>query len=159
MASSSSTPQPLRTLDETLLSPLPANKTTANLARKALVAKVLTTRILNRNAVKEVLYKAWQGYEGILISDKGPNMFLLTFKEELHVKDVIKKAPWYVMNHLVSLQYWVPEAAIAELDFSHNPFWISATTPQHNWLYLRGWDTHIDNVLICHICRNPCLRW
>lgn len=82
---------------------------------------MLTTKNLNRNAIKEILYKALQAYDRLLISDKGPNMFLFTFKDELHARDVMKKALWYVINHLLYLQYWIPEA-IAELDFNLNPF-------------------------------------
>lgn len=109
--------------DEELHSLLPASKNSLGLAKKALVGKVIAHKLVNRNVVKEILYKARQAYEGLLISDKGPNMYLFTFKEDLHARDVMKKAPWYVMNHLLSLQYWIPEDAIVELDFSL-PFWI-----------------------------------
>lgn len=119
MASSSSAPKTPLTPDETLLTPLLANRGSTYLTKHTLVAKIIT-KIRNRNAVKEILYKAWQAYEGLLISDRGPNMFFLTFTDVIHAKDVMKKSPW--CNHLVSLQYEIPKAAIAELDFPHNPF-------------------------------------
>lgn len=34
------------------------------------------------------------------------------------------KAPWYVMNHLLCLQYRIPKVSTTELDFDLNPFWI-----------------------------------
>lgn len=124
MASSSNSAEPLQVPDEVLHASLPANKHSVNIAKKALVAKIITNRVQNRNAAKKILYRAWQNYTRLLITEKGPNMFLLNFREEEQAKEVMQKTPWYVMNHLVSLQYWIPEAAVAELDFSLNPFWI-----------------------------------
>lgn len=88
-------------LDEELHAPLPANNKSVGLARKALVGRVLTSKVLNRNAIRDIIYKAWNSYEGLHISEKGSNMFLFSFKEEAHDKDVMLKAPWYVMNHLI----------------------------------------------------------
>lgn len=122
MASSFQAPTTSQASDEVHHSLLPASKNSLGLAKRAIVGKVIYHRLFNKNAVKEILYKAWQAYEDLLISDKGPYMYLFTYKDELHAKGVMKKAPWYVMNHFLSLQYWIPEAAIAELDFSLNPF-------------------------------------
>lgn len=35
------------------------------------------------------------------ISDLGQNKFLFTFEEIQHAKEVVAKAPWYVMNRLL----------------------------------------------------------
>lgn len=34
------------------------------------------------------------------------------------------KGPWYVMNHVVNLQYWIPEASVYELDYARVAFWV-----------------------------------
>lgn len=36
----------------------------------------------------------------------------------------MRKGPWYVMNHVVSLQYWIPEASVYELDFNRISVWV-----------------------------------
>lgn len=49
-------------LDEELTTLLPANKDTDGLAKKALVGQVLTNKTLNRNAVRDIIYKGWNTY-------------------------------------------------------------------------------------------------
>lgn len=36
----------------------------------------------------------------------------------------MRRSPWYVMNHLLSLQFWLPEVSPYELDFNFNSLWI-----------------------------------
>lgn len=36
----------------------------------------------------------------------------------------MRKGPWYVMNHVVSLQYGIPEASVYELDFNRISVWV-----------------------------------
>ncbi|KAJ1437907.1 hypothetical protein SESBI_03332 [Sesbania bispinosa] len=69
------------------------------LARRSLVGKILSQKLLNRGAVKSILAKAWENYDP-------------------------SKAPQYIMGHLLSLQFWVPEAAIYEVNFDKVSFWI-----------------------------------
>ncbi|KAJ1392993.1 Zinc finger, CCHC-type [Sesbania bispinosa] len=54
----------------------------------------------------------------------GVNLFLFTFENTKEMNDVLNRGPWYVMGHLLSLQCWVPEASVYEIDFSRTSFWI-----------------------------------
>lgn len=72
------------------------------------MGKVITDRPLNKGAIRSMLKKAWGDLDDLHISNVGVNMFLFTFSNEKEVKDVLSRAPWYVMNKLVSLQPWTP---------------------------------------------------
>lgn len=110
--------------EEELDTVLPTNNNALGLSRRALVGRLLTEKQLSRNAMKEIIYRAWSNYEELHILDKGRNMFLFCFKKEEDAKEVMLKSPWYVMNHLLCLQYWLPKVSVAELDFDRNPFWV-----------------------------------
>lgn len=58
------------------------------------------------------------------ILDFGKNLFLFTFKSKVEADEVLKKGPWYVMNKLISLQSWSPQAIMGEIDFSGVQLWI-----------------------------------
>lgn len=94
------------------------------LARRTLVSKILSGRFINKGAVKNILSKAWGEPAGLKITEMGHNMLTFTFSEMKEALEVIRKGPWYVMNNLVSLQFWIPDASAFELDFSLISFWI-----------------------------------
>ncbi|KAJ1426339.1 Zinc finger, CCHC-type [Sesbania bispinosa] len=93
------------------------------LAKRSIVCKVLAPKPLNKTAVKGILIKAWGEPKDIQITDMGINTFLFIFNDGNEVKEVMKKAPWFVMGYLTSLQFWIPEASIFEIDFSITSFW------------------------------------
>lgn len=94
------------------------------LARRTLVGKFASPKVLNRGAVKHIVAKAWGEPVGLEITDLGPNIFMFLFAEKQDTVEVIKKGPWYVMNYLLNLQRWIPEAAIFEINFDWVPFWV-----------------------------------
>lgn len=93
-------------------------------AKKTLVGKIIFEKILNRGAVKSIIAKAWGEPDGLKIADMGPNVFMFTFKDKGDAHEIIKRGPWYVMGHILSLQYWIPEVAAAEVDYSRVSFWV-----------------------------------
>lgn len=93
-------------------------------AKRTLVGKFMTERLVNRGAVKTIVPKAWGEPAGMEISDMGPNMFMFTFENSNGARDILKKSPWFFINHLLSLQYWIPEATMYEIEFSMVPFWV-----------------------------------
>ncbi|KAJ1394729.1 hypothetical protein SESBI_33979 [Sesbania bispinosa] len=54
----------------------------------------------------------------------GVNLLLFTFQDKKEVLEVIKKGPWFVMGHILSLQSWVPQASVYELNFNKVSFWV-----------------------------------
>lgn len=93
-------------------------------AQRTLVGKVLSEKSLNRGAIKHILSKAWGEPENLQMSDVGMNLFMFIFKEPEEAQVVLKNCPWYVMNKLLSLQQWTPQAVIKEIDFSKALFWV-----------------------------------
>lgn len=51
-------------------------------------------------------------------------MFLFTFNQEAEAVEVLKKAPWLIMNFLMCLDYWYPHVSCFDIDFEKTPFWI-----------------------------------
>ncbi|KAJ1422670.1 Zinc finger, CCHC-type [Sesbania bispinosa] len=96
----------------------------AKLAKHTLVGRILAARSLNRNAVKEILSKAWNVQEELNISDLGPNVFLFNFSDRKIAARVLEEGPWFVMGNLLSLQYWTPEATVFEINYDLVGFWI-----------------------------------
>ncbi|KAJ1417306.1 Zinc finger, CCHC-type [Sesbania bispinosa] len=94
------------------------------IAKKFLIGKILAPKLLNRGAVKSILAKAWSDYGDFQITDMGINLFLFSFIEKKEITDILQKGPWYVMGHLLSLQFWVPEAAIYDINIDRVSFWI-----------------------------------
>lgn len=90
----------------------------------ALVGKVITDRSLNRGAIKNMLGKAWGNPEGLQVSDVGFNLFLFSFNNKEDALEVLNKTPWYVMNKLISLQFWNSQMSMKEIIFSRVQFWV-----------------------------------
>lgn len=89
-----------------------------------LVGKILAEKVLNRGAVKSIITKAWGNLDGLKISDLGPNRFLFFFSKEEEKQEVRNKAPWFILNHMLSLQVWKQNSVVTEVDFSSVPFWV-----------------------------------
>lgn len=121
MASSSTSENDPEELTEVMV---PSHSKNISLARKALVGKVWTTKSLNKAVVKEIITEAWNNYVDLHVLDMGRNPFLFFFASEAHSKEVMMKSLWYVMNHLLSLQFWLLEVSPYELDLTFCSFWI-----------------------------------
>lgn len=44
--------------------------------------------------------------------------------DKREVVEVMKKSPWFIMNHLIDLQFWTPEASVFEIDYSRVSSWV-----------------------------------
>lgn len=95
-----------------------------DIAKKTLVGKFITGKLINRGAVKVIIPKAWGESEDLEVSDLGPNLFIFTFKDWKAARRVLKRSPRFVMGHLLNLQYWIPEVAMYDIDFSFVPLWV-----------------------------------
>lgn len=124
---------------------VPASTNNVALARKTLVGKVCTTRTSNKAVAKDIIYKGWN-YPDLHVSDLGKTMFLFSFSSEEHTKEVMRRSPWYVMNHLLSLQLWLPEVSPYELDFNYNSFWIQVHKVPLEYLNCKNVTTILSKV-------------
>lgn len=124
MALEASDSTSMKRLDELIIQLDVAEENVEGPALSSLAGKILTEKSLNKGAVKNILCKAWDEPQEMEISDFGKNLFLFTFKSKVEADEVLKKGPWYVMNKLVSLQSWAPQAIMGEIVFSRVQFWI-----------------------------------
>lgn len=95
-----------------------------DLANKVLVGYIRSAKIYNVKAVKDILVKAWASTPRVHITELGKNMFLFCFSKEVDAIEILRRCPWFVMNHLLCLEKWNPQVACNEIVFNKAPFWI-----------------------------------
>ncbi|KAJ1433128.1 hypothetical protein SESBI_06350 [Sesbania bispinosa] len=93
-------------------------------AQRMLVGRLITDKSPNKMAAKEILTKACSFTEELTITDLGPNVFLFNFKTAKDARRALDGGPWYVMGCLLSLQCWIPEASVHEVNFDFVGFWV-----------------------------------
>lgn len=86
--------------------------------------------MLNRNAVNDVLYKAWNNYKGLHIIDKGLSYFLFNLKEGSSCQGGNAKSSLVYAESFIMPTVLAPEVSVVELDFGFNPFWVQIHNPQ-----------------------------
>lgn len=94
------------------------------------MGKIIVSNALNKAVAttKDIIAKAWSNYDNLQIADLGFNKFLVTFSHENHSKEVMLKALWYIMNHLMCLQYWIPEVSPVNLTLPTTHFGYKSIT-------------------------------
>lgn len=92
------------------------------LVEKALVGKIKDIKVFNVKAIKEILSKAWFSSPNVHITELGHNIFLFCFPTPTEAKEVLNKAHWFVMNHLLCLEQWHPQISCKENAFNKTPF-------------------------------------
>ncbi|KAJ1394662.1 Zinc knuckle CX2CX4HX4C [Sesbania bispinosa] len=100
------------------------NMQAINLEKRTLIGRIIADKVLNKNAVKEIVSKAWNLQEELKIVDMGPNIYLFTISAVSSVKKILEGGPWFIMGHLLSLQNWVPEASVFEINYDFVKFWV-----------------------------------
>lgn len=126
MAASSSNMSPILEDDpEMLEEPLdPAPQNNNELMNRTLVGKMRSVKSLNTKAVKEVIANAWANYPGLQITEVDKNLFMFHFANEHHKEMVLKRAPWFILNHLLCLESWNPMISYQLTEFTTSPMWI-----------------------------------
>lgn len=94
------------------------------LVERDLVGKIKSRKIFNAKAVKEILSKAWLVSPNVHITELGQNMFLFCFPTPFDANEVLRRVPWFVMNHLLCLEKWHPQISYKEIPFDKSPFCI-----------------------------------
>lgn len=92
------------------------------LVSKALVGKIRSNKVLNVKAATDIIANAWSNYQGLKITELGKNLFLFSFAREEDKVEVLKRAPWVIMNQLFCLETWLPQVAYHQIEFNSSPF-------------------------------------
>lgn len=76
-----------------------------------------------------IIANAWSNYWGLQITELEKNLFLFSFAKDDDRTEVLRKAPWFIMNHLLCLESWLPHVAYHHIEFKNSPFWIQIHNP------------------------------
>ncbi|KAK7836513.1 hypothetical protein CFP56_022431 [Quercus suber] len=71
-----------------------------------LVGKILPDKVINKNAIKAILLKAWSTAKGVQIVDLSDNIYLFKFAVEGDRKRVIERGPWNIEGFPLILKPW-----------------------------------------------------
>ena len=82
-----------------------------------IVAKFLTKRTLNPEAVATTFTPIWRSKHGFKIKNLGNHIMLFTFDSETEVNTILANAPWSFDKHLMILQKYDGVSKIEDLDF------------------------------------------
>ncbi|XP_058223598.1 uncharacterized protein LOC131333208 [Rhododendron vialii] len=93
-------------------------------SRLTLVGKIISSKILNKKGVSNVITKAWRTREEVSVSAWWNNTYAFCFKSEDDLCKIISLGPWSVMGCLMVLRKWDGHKTLEEIDFSCSPFWV-----------------------------------
>lgn len=80
---------------------------TFEVARHALVGRLMTDKALNRKTVRSMIEKSWGNPKGLHIVDLNTNTYLFNFSEPQTPQRIMEEAPWNIMGCLLSLHRWL----------------------------------------------------
>ncbi|KAK4434711.1 hypothetical protein Salat_0633900 [Sesamum alatum] len=91
-----------------------------------IIAKVLSEKTLNHNAIKSTLTKAWKIPTKTHINTIGPNTLVFLLDEEDDRHRIWSQSPWSFRGNLVVSRPWFPEEALDEVDLTKIQIWVQA---------------------------------
>ncbi|KAK2662525.1 hypothetical protein Ddye_001099 [Dipteronia dyeriana] len=89
-----------------------------------LVGKILSNKMVNRNAFMRVIGKIWQVRHGVDIESIAGNMFSFQFRDEYDLDKVIYGGPWSFDNALIAMEKLKGKGSIDSLNFNWADFWL-----------------------------------
>lgn len=100
------------------------SRKTFEVAKHALVGRIISEKPLNRKTVREMILKSWGHPKGLHTIDLSMNTYMFNFSEAMTPRKIMEDAPWNILGSLLCLHRWVPKFSIHEVDYNFSPFWI-----------------------------------
>ena len=88
------------------------------------MGKLLLDRLINKNVIKAIIFKAWRTSKSVQIVDLKENIFLFKFACEGDKKRIVELGPWNIEGFLLILKMWHQNFFVEDMDFSSIPIWI-----------------------------------
>ncbi|RYR72348.1 hypothetical protein Ahy_A02g006557 [Arachis hypogaea] len=66
----------------------------------------------------------WGDPQGLVITNAGPNSFILNFKSQEEARRAYEGGPWRIEGHMLSLQWWSSNLSIEEVNYNQLPIWV-----------------------------------
>lgn len=90
----------------------------------ALVGRLVTSKPLNKSAVRSLILRSWNTKGQVNINEVGEQSFLFNFERKDELNRIIRDSPWTVMGFLLVLDVWTPLTPITDMVLDHCAFWI-----------------------------------
>ena len=89
-----------------------------------LVARFLTRRPINIEAITRTFRPLWRAEKGFVIKDLGENKASITFQDDVDLERVITNGPWSYDKFLVVLQRVEDDTPLASMSLNMAAFWV-----------------------------------
>ncbi|KAM1093494.1 hypothetical protein ACFX2B_008494 [Malus domestica] len=89
-----------------------------------LIGKVLTSKLVNKWGVRNILRSTWKDLGEVDIKWVRDNTFLILVQDESMASKILEQVPWAVMKKVFSVKKWPPELALEEVEMETVPFWV-----------------------------------
>ena len=89
-----------------------------------LVARFLTRRPINTEAITRTFRPLWRAEKGFVVKDLGDNKASITFQDDVDLERVITNGPWSYDKFLVVLQRIEDDTPLASLSLNMAAFWV-----------------------------------
>ena len=89
-----------------------------------IVAKFLTPRVLNMDAVGRTFKRVWRCSDGFMIRNMNEHQMLFGFDDERDVNQILMNQPWSFDKHLVVVMRFEKDIPLKSLSFNIAMFWV-----------------------------------
>ncbi|KAL5768847.1 hypothetical protein ACOSQ2_015630 [Xanthoceras sorbifolium] len=89
-----------------------------------LVGKILTTKLINREAFRAIIPKIWRTTQTFIMENVKENVFVFQFQNQADKRRVLTGGPWSFDKCLIVLEEPLGDGKFLEMGFNNVQFWV-----------------------------------